>query len=80
MWRRPSPAPCGRVLWALHPRRRMPVASTTKIMTAFLALERLRPQALVTVTSAAAHVPLVKKGLRPRERVRAWKLLEGLLI
>jgi D-alanyl-D-alanine carboxypeptidase (penicillin-binding protein 5/6) len=70
----------GRVLWTLHPRRRMPVASTTKIMTASLALERLRPQALVTVTSAAARVPLVREGLRPRERVRAWKLLEGLLI
>src|SRR5262249_3778828 len=70
----------GRVLWALHPRRRLPVASTTKIMTALLALERLRPQAVVTVTPTAARVPLVREGLRPRERVRTWKLLEGLLI
>ena len=37
-------------------------------------------RAVVTVTSAAARVPLVREGLRPRERVRAWKLLEGLLI
>jgi D-alanyl-D-alanine carboxypeptidase len=73
-------AKSGRVLWALHPRRRLPVASTTKIMTAFLALEQLRPEATVTVTPAAARVPLVREGLRPRERVRAWKLLEGLLI
>src|SRR5215831_2522690 len=70
----------GRVLWAQHPRRRMPVASTTKIMTAVLALERLPPETLVTVAPAAARVPLVREGLRPRERVRAWKLLEGLLI
>jgi serine-type D-Ala-D-Ala carboxypeptidase (penicillin-binding protein 5/6) len=70
----------GRVLWAQHPRLRMPVASTTKIMTALLTLEHLGPQALVTVTPAAARVPLVREGLRPRERVRAWKLLEGLLI
>jgi len=73
-------ASSGRVLWASHPRTRLPVASTTKIMTAFLALEQLQPQTIVTVTPAAARVPLVREGLRPRERVRAWKLLEGLLI
>ncbi len=49
-------------------------------MTALLALESLRPQAVVNVTPTAARVPLVREGLRPRERVRAWKLLEGLLI
>lgn len=49
-------------------------------MTALLALEQLPPETVVTVAPAAARVPLVKEGLRPRERVRAWKLLEGLLI
>jgi D-alanyl-D-alanine carboxypeptidase len=70
----------GRVLWALNARLRLPVASTTKIMTAYLALQRLSPQAVVTVPRAVARVPLVKEGLRPGERVRAWKLLDGLLM
>jgi D-alanyl-D-alanine carboxypeptidase len=70
----------GRVLWARRPHRRLPVASTTKIMTALLALRALPRNALVTVPPAATRVPLVKEGLRPRERVRAWKLFYGLLL
>jgi serine-type D-Ala-D-Ala carboxypeptidase (penicillin-binding protein 5/6) len=70
----------GRVLWARHAHRRLAVASTTKIMTALLALRKLRPDTLVTVAPAATQVPLVKEGLRPRERVRAWKLFHGLLL
>jgi serine-type D-Ala-D-Ala carboxypeptidase (penicillin-binding protein 5/6) len=70
----------GHVLWALRPHRRRPIASTTKIMTALLALKRLPLHSLVTVDPAAARVPLVKEGLRPRERVRTWKLLYSLLL
>jgi serine-type D-Ala-D-Ala carboxypeptidase (penicillin-binding protein 5/6) len=70
----------GRVVWALRPHRRLPIASTTKIMTATLALQRLPPTAIVAVDRSATRVPLVKEGLRPHERVRAWKLLDGLLV
>jgi serine-type D-Ala-D-Ala carboxypeptidase (penicillin-binding protein 5/6) len=70
----------GAVLWARHPHRRLPIASTTKILTATLALERLGPNALVEVPPAATRVPLVREGLRPHERVRAWKLFDGLLM
>lgn len=70
----------GRVLWALYPHRRLPVASTTKIMTAYLALQRLPADTVVTVSPDVTRVPLVKEGLRPRERVRAWKLFDGLLM
>jgi D-alanyl-D-alanine carboxypeptidase (penicillin-binding protein 5/6) len=70
----------GRVLSARRPHRRLPVASTTKILTALLALRALPRNALVTVPPAATRVPLVKEGLRPRERVRAWKLFYGLLL
>ena len=73
-------ATTGRVLWALHPHRRRPIASTTKIMTGLLALKRLPLHGLVTVDPAATRVPLVKEGLRPRERVRVWKLLYSLLL
>jgi serine-type D-Ala-D-Ala carboxypeptidase (penicillin-binding protein 5/6) len=70
----------GRVLWARRPHRRLPVASTTKILTALLALRGLGLHAVVTVPLAATRVPLVKEGLRPRERVKAWKLFYGLLL
>ena len=70
----------GRVLWARRPHRRLPVASTTKIMTALLALRALGLNTVVTVPPAATRVPLVKEGLRPRERVKAWKLFYGLLL
>ena len=71
-------ADTGRVLWARRPHRRLPVASTTKIMTALLALRHLGRDTVVTVPPAATRVPLVKEGLRPRERVKAWKLFYGL--
>src|SRR5919201_897717 len=70
----------GRVLWAWRPHARLPIASTTKIMTALLVLERLEPRQLVSVSRRATRVPLVKEGLRPGERVQAWKLLDGLLV
>jgi D-alanyl-D-alanine carboxypeptidase (penicillin-binding protein 5/6) len=70
----------GRVLWALRPHRRRPIASTTKIMTAVLILKRLPLHRLVRVDPAATEVPLVKEGLRPNERVRVWKLMYGLLL
>jgi D-alanyl-D-alanine carboxypeptidase len=70
----------GRVLWALRPHLRRRVASTTKIMTALVALRRLGPNDVVTVPRAVLRVPLVKEGLRPQERVRAWKLFYGLLL
>ena len=56
----------GRVLWALRPHRRRPIASTTKIMTGLLVLRHLPLHGLVTVDPAATRVPLVKEGLRPR--------------
>jgi D-alanyl-D-alanine carboxypeptidase len=70
----------GRVLWALHPHRRLPIASTTKIMTAVLALQRLRSRTIVTVAPGVTRIPLVREGLRARERVQAWKLFDGLLM
>jgi D-alanyl-D-alanine carboxypeptidase (penicillin-binding protein 5/6) len=73
-------AATGRVLWALHPHARRRIASTTKIMTALLALRRLGPRDLVTVDPSVPRVPLVKEGLRRGERVRAWKLFYGLLL
>ena len=70
----------GAVLWVKEPHARRLIASTTKIMTATLVLERLRLSTMVTVPPAATREPLVREGLRPNEKVPAWKLLDGLLI
>ena len=73
-------ADTGAVLWEKRPHARLPVASTTKIMTATLVLERLPLHRVVKVPVAAARMPLVREGLRGGEHVAVWKLLDGLLI
>jgi serine-type D-Ala-D-Ala carboxypeptidase (penicillin-binding protein 5/6) len=73
-------AKSGRVLWARRPHQRRQIASTTKIMTALLALPKLKPMQLVTVSPAVTRVPLVREGLRAGEKVRAWKLFYAMLL
>jgi serine-type D-Ala-D-Ala carboxypeptidase (penicillin-binding protein 5/6) len=73
-------ASTGAVLWAKRAHARRPVASTTKIMTAVLALERLRPGDKITIARSVRRVEAFREGLRPRERVRVWKLLYGLML
>jgi D-alanyl-D-alanine carboxypeptidase (penicillin-binding protein 5/6) len=70
----------GRVLWERNAHERRHVASTTKIMTALLALRKLGPHDLVTVDSSVPRVPLVREGLRAGEKVEAWKLFYSLLL
>lgn len=70
----------GRVLYEIRAHRRRPIASTTKIMTALVALHRLRPHDVVRVDRSVPRVPLVKEGLRAGERVEAWKLFYGMLL
>jgi serine-type D-Ala-D-Ala carboxypeptidase (penicillin-binding protein 5/6) len=73
-------ATSGRVLWAKRTHVRRQIASTTKIMTALVAMSRLGPHSIVTVDKAVRRVPPITEGLRPGERVQAWKLLYGLLL
>ena len=70
----------GRVLWAKRAQVRRPIASTTKIMTALVAMEHLGPHSIVTVDRSVRRVQPIKEGLRPGERVQAWKLFYGLLL
>ncbi len=58
----------------------LPVASTTKIMTALLVLQRLPLESTIRIGWTVPRVPLVREGLRSGERVPAWKLLYGLLL
>jgi D-alanyl-D-alanine carboxypeptidase (penicillin-binding protein 5/6) len=73
-------AKTGRVLWGRRAHQRRHVASTTKIMTALLALRKLQPNDVVTVDKSVPRVPLVREGLRAGERVKAWKLFVAMLL
>ena len=68
------------MLWAKRAQVRRQIASTTKIMTALVAMSRLGPHSIVTVDRAVRRIPPITEGLRPGERVQAWKLLYGLLL
>jgi D-alanyl-D-alanine carboxypeptidase (penicillin-binding protein 5/6) len=70
----------GRVLWTKRAHERRAIASTTKIMTALLALREVPWQSTITVDPRVTKVPLVKEGLRAGERVKAWKLFYALLL
>jgi serine-type D-Ala-D-Ala carboxypeptidase (penicillin-binding protein 5/6) len=71
----------GSILASEAPEKRLPIASATKLMTAYLALENLKPGQVVRAAayqpSAAAEITL---GLRRGERVQARDLLYGLLL
>jgi D-alanyl-D-alanine carboxypeptidase (penicillin-binding protein 5/6) len=70
----------GALLWAKREHVRMAIASTTKIMTAAIAMERLAPQDVVTIHPSVPRAAPFREGLRAGERVQAWKLFYGLLL
>ncbi len=70
----------GQVLYAKRPYMRRPIASTTKIMTAIVAMHLLQPGDIVRVPRQATRVEPYREGLRKGERVPAWKLFYGLLM
>jgi serine-type D-Ala-D-Ala carboxypeptidase (penicillin-binding protein 5/6) len=69
------------VLASRSPDKRLPIASTTKLMTAYLALKHLKPNQMITAPQyqpeASAEIEL---GLRAGERMRVRDLLYGLLL
>jgi D-alanyl-D-alanine carboxypeptidase (penicillin-binding protein 5/6) len=71
----------GSILASKSPDKRLSIASATKLMTAYLALQNLKPGEVVKAPayqeSASAEIEL---GLRPGERIRARDLLYGLLL
>lgn len=71
----------GEVLWQLHPRRELPIASLTKMMTALIIAQRHRLTERVLITSRALAYAGSGIGLLPRgERVRLKALLYGLML
>ncbi len=73
-------AETGRTLYAKAPDRPHPPASTVKVMTGLLALEKVSPRKEVSVSAAASREPASRLGLRPGDRVMAQDLLFALLL
>ena len=70
----------GTVLWGRNAHERLPIASTTKIMTAVLTLEHLRLDDEVVIRRGIRLIEPFREGLRPGERIPVRKLLYGLLL
>ena len=69
------------VLAAKAPNKRLPIASTTKLMTAYLALHDLKPNQVVTAPAYRPSNPAeITLGLRAGERIRVRDLLYALLL
>ncbi len=70
----------GQVLFAKRPDERRPIASITKIMTALLVLERLRPSTVVVVGRDATLPSGSSLGLRVGEHISVENLLYALML
>ena len=70
----------GQVLFRRRTGEARPVASLTKIMTAVLAIQRLDPDRMVTITADATAAGGSVLGLQPGEKISVRNLLYGLLV
>jgi serine-type D-Ala-D-Ala carboxypeptidase (penicillin-binding protein 5/6) len=70
----------GEVMFARNVDSRRSIASTTKLMTALLALERARPREVFTAPPYNALPPESRINLRAGERMTVGDLLEALLL
>jgi D-alanyl-D-alanine carboxypeptidase (penicillin-binding protein 5/6) len=74
-------AASGKILYQREPDLRLPPASTTKVLTAIVALESgHKLNELLTVSKAATRVPASKLYLRPGQQLTIEDLLYGLLL
>jgi serine-type D-Ala-D-Ala carboxypeptidase (penicillin-binding protein 5/6) len=73
-------AETGEALYEKNPHLPLPMASTTKVMTALLGVERLRPHELVEVSAYAASMAPSKIYLKPGELIRVDDLLQAILL
>ena len=73
-------ADTGEILFAKEPHLRLPPASTTKVLTALLTMERLDPNSRVQASPQAASTAPSRIGLRAGETASTQDLLYGLLL
>lgn len=70
----------GRLLWGRNAEEPMAMASTTKIMTAILVLEKCELDEIVTVSKNAACQPEVHMHLKEGEQWKAGDLLSAMML
>jgi D-alanyl-D-alanine carboxypeptidase (penicillin-binding protein 5/6) len=75
----------GKVLWSVNPKKAMPIASMTKMMTALLAAEALREGEVsmnepVRVTKAASRIGGSDIWLDPRETISFGNLFKAMMV
>lgn len=73
-------ASTGRALWAMHPRQKRLIASTTKIMTALVALSRSTPDQTLRATDYQHDAAESVLGLKPGERMAVRDLTAALML
>src|SRR4030043_1215845 len=73
-------AATGRILYAKNPDLRLAPASTTKLMTAIIAIEKADLSDVVTVSRNASHVSPHKAGFREGDKVSVETLLYAALV
>ena len=73
-------AATGRILYAKNPDLRLAPASTTKLMTAIIAIEKADLSDVVTVSRNASHVSPHKAGFREGDKVTVRTLLYAALL
>lgn len=70
----------GRILWGKNINIKRPMASTTKIMTAILAIEKGNLNEMVTVTPTACSIGGSSIWLKPGEQLTIRELLYGMML
>jgi len=70
----------GEIVWGKDIHKRLPPASLTKIMTALIALERVKPDEVVVVKRVAAKETGSRMGLKEGDKLRAIDLIYATLI
>lgn len=70
----------GAVLWSNNARQKLPIASTTKIMTAIIVLERANISGTVKVSKEIEEVGESEIGLKKNDKIKVKKLLEAMMV
>ncbi len=70
----------GNILYAKNPNVKLFPASTTKLVTAMVVLDRMDPESVVTISEEAARTPSVSPHLRTGEKLKIKDLLNIALI
>lgn len=70
----------GQIIFEYNGYEKLPMASTTKIMTALIAIENLPMDQVITVGKEVLNIEGTSLGLRPGDKIAVYDLLVGLML